>query len=240
MSRRKPELIVALDVNSNKQALPLIEELREQVDWFKVGSRLFTREGPEACRIIKSTGANLFLDLKFHDIPNTVYGAVRSSIELGADMLTLHSSGGEAMMKKAVEALADAGREDIKLLGVTVLTHFELEEFSKLFSSASNRDQMVLKLADVARKNGLDGVVASGWELKQIKETFGSDFLVATPGIRLSPMGEGDDQKRVVAPAEAVRNGADYMVAGRPIIGAEEPASACRIFIDEMSKGRRN
>lgn len=228
------KLIIALDVTSSTDAARLIEQLSPLAGWFKVGSRLFTREGPHVCELVKNSGAKLFLDLKFHDIPNTVYGAVESALGLDADMMTLHASGGEAMMKAAVRAVTDARKSNVKLVGVTVLTHFKLDEFITLFSSSSAQEEMVYKLADAARSSGLNGVVASARELPGLKKRFGSEFTVVTPGIRLAGEGGKDDQARVVTPEQAIGDGADYIVVGRPIIAADDPAAACRIFCEKI------
>lgn len=228
------KLIIALDVTDGIEAARLIEQLSPLAGWFKVGSRLFTKEGPRVCELVKSSGAKLFLDLKFHDIPNTVYGAVESALALHADMMTLHTSGGEAMMKAAVRAVTDAGKTEVKLVGVTVLTHFKLDEFITFFSSSSAQEEMVLTLADAARRSGLDGVVASARELPGLKRRFGPGFTVVTPGIRLAGEGGKDDQERVVTPEQAIGDGADYIVVGRPIIAADDPAAACRIFCEKI------
>lgn len=231
---KSDKLIVALDVEDFAEAASLIERLSPMAGWFKVGSRLFTREGPRVCELVKSAGARLFLDLKFHDIPNTVYGAVESAVALNADMMTLHTSGGEAMMRAAVRAVADAGASGIRLVGVTVLTHFKLDEFISLFSSTSAQEEMVLTLAGVAQRSGLDGVVASAQELPVLKKRFGPDFSVVTPGIRLPDAEATDDQARVVTPEKAIGDGADFIVVGRPIIAAHDPEAACGTFCERI------
>jgi orotidine-5'-phosphate decarboxylase len=228
-------LIVALDVNTYEEGAKLVEILSPHVKWIKIGSRLFTREGPRVCRLIKNNGLNLFLDLKFHDIPNTVYGAVRSALELDTDMLTLHTSGGVAMIRDAVRAAEDSGNRDVILLGVTVLTHLRIDDFVTLFSSTCAPREMVLNLASLAKEAGLNGVVASAQELKILKGHLGNDFTVVTPGIRL-PENEGkDDQVRVLTPDKAIEAGADYIVVGRPIIAADDPAQACQRIIERMN-----
>ena len=228
-------LIVALDVNTYEEATELVESLSPHLKWIKIGSRLFTREGPKVCRLIKDSGLNLFLDLKFHDIPNTVYGAVQSASELDADMLTLHTSGGVAMINEAVRAVEESRKRDAILLGVTVLTHLRIDDFVTLFSSTCAPREMVLSLAALAKEAGLKGVVASAQELKILKGHLGNDFKVITPGIRM-PQGEGkDDQVRVVTPDKAIEAGADYIVVGRPIIAANDPAEACQQIIERMN-----
>jgi len=234
----RDRLIVALDVDTLAEAQVLVRKLSAHVGWFKVGVHLFTREGPPVCRLVKDSGARLFLDLKFHDIPNTVRGAVRSALEIGADMLTLHASGGEAMLRGAREAVDASGRTDVLLVAVTVLTHLDLEDLTSLWSSALTPEDLVTSLAGVAKRSGMTGVVASAREARLIKEAVGEDFIVVTPGIRLPDRGSGkDDQVRVVTPEQAVRNGADYLVVGRPIIAAKDPVAACREILDHISRG---
>jgi orotidine-5'-phosphate decarboxylase len=219
-------LIVALDVDSLDAARALIGTLASRVRWFKVGSDLFTREGPAAARLVKDAGANLFLDLKLHDIPHTVQRAVRSALALGADLLTLHASGGPAMLRAAREAADEAGRRDAILVAVTVLTHFSEDEFNAIFGRKRRLEESVLALARVAREGGMNGVVASAHELPAIKRELGRDFVVVTPGVRL-PDARKDDQTRVVTPEQAVRDGADFIVVGRPITAAKDPLAAC-------------
>ena len=227
-------LIVALDVDTYEQAAPLVKEIAPLVSWIKIGSRLFTREGPRVCELVKDHGLNLFLDLKFHDIPNTVFGAVQSALGLEVGMMTLHTSGGTAMIREAVRAVEEAGNRDVLLLGVTVLTHLRIDDFVTLFSSTCAPREMVLNLASMAQQAGLKGVVASAKELKILKGHLGEDFKVITPGIRLEGKGGQDDQVRVVTPDRAIADGADYIVVGRPIIAAADPADACRQVIERM------
>jgi orotidine-5'-phosphate decarboxylase len=228
-------LIVALDVNTYEEAAALVEILSPHLKWAKIGSRLFTKEGPRVCRLIKDNGLNLFLDLKFHDIPNTVYGAVRSAVELDADMLTLHASGGVEMIREAVRAAEESGKRGVILLGVTVLTHLRIDDFVTLFSSTCAPREMVLNLASLAKQSGLHGVVASAQELKILKGQLGNDFMVVTPGIRMPDDQGKDDQVRVVTPDKAIEAGADFIVVGRPIIAATDPAQACRQIIERMN-----
>jgi orotidine-5'-phosphate decarboxylase len=227
-------LIVALDVAEYDSAATLVESLAPRVGFFKVGSVLFTREGPRICRLVKESGTNLFLDLKFHDIPNTVHGAVRSACELEADMLTVHLSGGEAMLEAAAKARVEAGREEMKIVGVTVLTHLTFDDFHALFLSDRSKNETVLALAKLAGRCGLDGVVASALELPLIRRHMGPEFTVVTPGIRLSDSAR-DDQVRVSTPKKAIQSGASYIVVGRPIIDAPEPLKACEKILDDMA-----
>jgi orotidine-5'-phosphate decarboxylase len=227
-------LIVALDVDSFDDARRLIESLGPHAGWFKIGSVLFTREGPRVCELVRESGAKLFLDLKYHDIPNTVQGAVTNAMALGADMLTLHASGGPTMLRAARAAAVAAGRGDAILVAVTVLTHFSEAEFNAVAGANRSVAESVLALARGAKEAGMTGVVASAQELPAIKRALGRDFVVVTPGIRL-PDAKQDDQTRVVTPEQAIRDGADYIVVGRPIIAASDPVSACREVIARMS-----
>jgi len=220
------KLIVAVDVDSLDAARKLIDELKPLARWFKIGFELFTREGPAAAHLVKNAGASLFLDLKFHDIPNTVRGAVKSALALGADMMTLHASGGAAMLR--------AGRDDAILLGVTVLTHFAEKDFNAIFASTRKVEDSVLALARVAREGGMNGVVASARELPAIKRAIARDFVVVTPGIRLPGAGK-DDQTRVVTPEQAIKDGADFIVVGRPITAAKDPLAACDEVLRRMA-----
>ncbi len=228
------KLITALDVDTYGDATILVEKLYPIVKWFKIGSHLFTREGPRVCKMVKKAGANLFLDLKYHDIPNTVKGAVRSAMESEADMLTFHASGGEKMLRAARETVDESGREDVILVAVTVLTHLNIDDLGSLFGSQSTPEEMILSLAGVAKRAGMTGVVASARELRLIKDALGEDFKVVTPGIRLPDKNAADDQVRVVTPEQAVGDGADYIVVGRPIIAAPDPVEACREILERM------
>lgn len=229
-------LIIALDSDSYEQADELVRQLSPHVGWFKIGSVLFTREGPRISRLVKDAGAKLFLDLKFHDIPNTVRGAVISAASLGADMITVHSSGGQAMMRAAVEGRSESRRPGMIIVGVTVLTHLDMNDFRRLLgarSDSSAHENTVVTLAQAAQRSGIDGVVASARELCVLKERLGSRFIVVTPGIRL--MGDSqDDQTRVATPARAVADGADYLVVGRPVTAASDPVDACRRILEDM------
>ena len=226
-------LIVALDVDSRETARALVESLSPYAGWFKIGSVLFTREGPKICEDIKRSGAKLFLDLKFHDIPNTVQGAVKNALAVGADMLTLHASGGPTMLQAAREAADAAGRGDAILVAVTVLTHLSEAEWNGTFGGNRPVSETVVALARTARDAGMNGVVASAQELRAIKRALGAECVVVTPGIRLPESGK-DDQTRVVAPEQAIRDGADYLVVGRPIIAAADPVEACRTVLSRM------
>jgi orotidine-5'-phosphate decarboxylase len=227
-------LVVALDVKSYEDAESLVEALSPLAGWFKVGSVMFTREGPRICRLVKDSGAGLFLDLKFHDIPNTVFGAVASAAALGADMLTVHIAGGEAMLNAAVRSRDEAGRGDMIIVGVTVLTHLTFEDFHSLFVTDRSTNETVLALTKLADRCGLDGVVASAKELPLIRRHLGPGFTVVTPGIRMADA-SSDDQVRIVTPKQAIADGASYIVVGRPIIAAPDPVEACRKILENMA-----
>jgi orotidine-5'-phosphate decarboxylase len=233
----KEKIIIALDVPTRKEALSLISGLKE-AHIFKVGMELFTAEGPRLLEEITREGKKVFLDLKYHDIPNTAAGAVRSAARHGVHMLTLHTSGGREMLARAVEAgaqeAAASGKPRPSLLGVTVLTSLKEAELKNIGVPASVADQ-VLRLALLAKEAGLDGVVCSPQEIEIIKKEFGRDFLVVTPGIRPA-WAAVDDQKRIMTPAEALRKGADYMVIGRPITGAASPHEAFLKIAKELEE----
>ena len=228
-------LIVALDVDTYGEASSLVRALSPQVSWFKVGSQLFAREGHRVCALVKEAGGNLFLDLKFHDIPNTVFGAVQSALSLDVNMLTVHASGGDAMLREAVRAVEEAGKNNVQIVAVTVLTHLKIDDFVTMFSSSRSPREMVLTLASLAQRCGLSGVVASARELKIIKGSLGDAFKVVTPGIRLPGKEGQDDQVRVVTPEGAIQDGADYIVVGRPIIAADDPEAACGHILERIN-----
>ncbi|HEX5133687.1 MAG TPA: orotidine-5'-phosphate decarboxylase [Candidatus Krumholzibacteria bacterium] len=232
-SRFSDRLVVALDVDSFDAAQGLVASLAGEAGWFKIGPVLFTREGPRVCEMVKRAGAKLFVDFKFHDIPNTVKGAVHNALAMGADMLTLHASGGPTMLRAAREAADSAHRSDAILVAVTVLTHLGADEWNGTFGSSRPLEETVISLARTARSAGLNGVVASARELVAIKRALGAECVVVTPGIRLPDAGK-DDQTRVVTPEQAVHDGADYLVVGRPIIAAPDPVAACRAVVARM------
>jgi orotidine-5'-phosphate decarboxylase len=232
-------LLVALDVDGADRALAMAEHVRGIAGGLKVGSRLFTMTGPDLVRRLVESGARVFLDLKFHDIPNTVAQAVDAAVRTGAWMINVHASGGGAMMQAAARAAADsaaaAGRQTPLVIAVTVLTSMD-EESLKQTGVARPLLDHVLALARVAQSAGLQGVVASPHETAAIRRTCGPDFAIVTPGIRGASAGqEKNDQARTMGPAEAVKAGATYIVVGRPIIAAPDPRAAAQAIADELS-----
>ncbi len=224
------EIIVALDFASADDAMSMVELLGAEGDFYKVGLELFTRAGPEIVRSLTQTGRRVFLDLKLHDIPNTVAGGVRAAADLGVELLTVHCSGGRAML----EAAGDAAAGRLEVVGVTLLTSLAAEDIEAVWGrSGANMGDEVVRLGVLAREAGLSGVVASGLEVARLKSELGQDFKVVTPGIR--PAGSDiADQARVVTPAAAVASGSDYLVVGRPVTRAQDPAAALRAIREEV------
>lgn len=235
------KIIIALDVGTKREALGIAELLGE-ARIFKIGLELYTAEGPALLEETVRMGKKPFLDLKFHDIPNTAAGAVRSATRIGAYMLTLHTSGGREMMTAAARAAeeesAASGKAQPILLGVTVLTSLKEEQLRQIGCADRVADQ-VLRLAVLAKGAGLDGVVCSPHEIEIIKKECGRDFLVVTPGIRPS-WAAAQDQKRIMTPAEAILKGADYLVIGRPITGAASPGEAFLSVLAEITGSSLN
>jgi orotidine-5'-phosphate decarboxylase len=234
----RPAVIVALDVEERARALALVAACGSAVKIFKIGSRLFTAEGPGIVREIEALGASVFLDLKFHDIPATVEGSVRAATALGVSMMTIHTSGGIAMMRAAAGAAsAESKRLGIErplIVGVTVLTSLSGEDLARTFGTTRAVKDLVMRLAAQAREAGLDGVVASVEEARSVKEALGADFKVVTPGIRPAGAGVGD-QKRVATPRAAREAGSDFLVVGRPIIEADSPREAAERILGELN-----
>lgn len=232
----KDKLIVALDVDEVDRARALVNELRDVAGMFKIGSTLFTAVGPSIVKEIVRSGARVFLDLKFHDIPHQVAGAARSAAELGVSLFTVHASGGSEMMKRAAEAVAEVaqrnGTPKAAVLAISVLTSVDAAILSEIGVSGAPAES-VTRLVKLAATSGVDGVVASPQEVANIRANVTNpDFLVVTPGIR--PAETTDDQRRVATPAAALAAGADYLVVGRPITGAADPLAAATRILKDM------
>ena len=230
-------LIVALDVHTMDDVKALVSTLGDTVTYYKVGMELFYSVGPDVVRLLKEQGKHFFLDLKLHDIPNTVAGGLASLMGLGADIVNVHASGGYTMMKTAATKLHAAAAEQgipcPKIIGVTVLTSMNEDDWKKLGETEPMADR-VTRLAKLAKAAGLDGVVASPQEAAGIREACGDDFLIVTPGVR--PSGASvDDQSRIATPAQALKNGATHLVIGRPIRAAKDPKAAALSILKEMN-----
>ena len=232
MSDPRQRLIVALDVSSAAAAQKIVAAVGDSAFCYKVGMQLYTAEGPRVVRDLVASGRRVFLDLKYHDIPNTVAAAVREAAGLGVSMLTVHASGGGKMMHAATEA-ARAENAALMILAVTVLTSLDDSDLDKLGIHGRVQDQ-VLRLAALALANGCHGVVASAQEASALRSELDGDFAIVTPGVR--PAGaEPGDQARVVTPAEAIAAGATHIVVGRPITAAADPASEARAILGQIS-----
>ncbi|MDE2321918.1 MAG: orotidine-5'-phosphate decarboxylase [candidate division NC10 bacterium] len=229
---KTPELIVALDVGDLASAAALVEQLYPTVTLFKIGLQLFTAEGPRAVGAVQQRGGSVFLDLKLHDIPNTVAGAVRQAARLGAVMCTLHTSGGRSMLQAAAQAVAGSG-SPMRLLAVTVLTSLDARGLEEAVGSKLDVAAQVVRLASLAREAGLDGVVASPHEIGVLRAALGPSMCLVVPGIRPA-WAAADDQRRVMTPQEAAVAGADYLVIGRPITAAADPVKATYRILDEL------
>jgi orotidine-5'-phosphate decarboxylase len=233
------QLLVALDVDSGARALELATELRDLAGGFKIGSRLFTAEGPDLVRRVVGSGAPVFLDLKFHDIPNTVAQAVEAAVSTGVWMLNVHATGGVPMMQAAARAATEAAAKDGRrrpiVIGVTVLTSMDDATLASVGVQRPLLEQVVT-LARMAQDAGLDGVVASPQETAAIRAACGRDFSIVTPGIRGASAGSArNDQSRTMGPAEAIKAGASYIVVGRPIIAATDPRAAAAAIVEELN-----
>lgn len=228
----RTRLIVALDVPGAREARRMVAELGEGVSFYKIGKQLFTAEGPQLVRDLVAGGLDIFLDLKFHDIPSIVAGAVRAAAGLGVRMMTVHASGGSQMLRAAAEAGAGTPTKPT-ILAVTVLTSIDEPELGEIGVSGGLSAQ-VLRLAGLALKAGCGGVVASAHEAAELRRSFAGDYAIVTPGIRAA--GESaDDQARVVTPAEAIKAGATHIVVGRSITAAADPRKAAETILREMA-----
>ncbi|HVM92084.1 MAG TPA: orotidine-5'-phosphate decarboxylase [Terriglobales bacterium] len=228
----RQRLIIALDVPNADAARKIVAAVGDSASTYKVGMQLYTAEGPAVVRDLVASGRRVFLDLKFHDIPNTVGAAVREAAKLGVDMLTVHAGGGGKMLRGALEAAAKVNPK-LLVLAVTVLTSLNDEDLGTIGIRGGASEQ-VLRLAALALGNGYKGIVASAQECAALRREFGHDFTIVTPGVR--PAGSGhDDQARVVTPAEAIAAGATHIVVGRPITEAPDPAAEARAILSQMA-----
>ena len=238
----RSSLIVALDFDSLSTALKFAEKVVDLVGMFKVGSQLFTSAGPEAVRQVAKLGADVFLDLKFHDIPNTVAGAVLASAALpGVQLVNVHALGGSQMLHAAAQAVSAGvpmGADRPRLLAVTLLTSMDAKTIREV-GIGGPPNSRVVKLAKLSQKAGVDGVVASVQEAKAIRKACGREFLIVTPGVRpKTAESKKDDQARTATPREAIRAGADYIVVGRPILTAPDPRAAAQEIVDEIAAAK--
>jgi orotidine-5'-phosphate decarboxylase len=232
MDAQKDRLIIALDVSRASEVQKIVSEVGGSASTYKVGKQLFTAEGPQVVRDLVASGRKVFLDLKFHDIPNTVAGAVKAASALNVSMLTVHASGGSKMLRAAAEAAASS-RSSPLVLAVTVLTSLSDEDLQELGLPVGVADQ-VLRLAGIARNAGVGGIVASAHEATSLRRNLGEGFAIVTPGVRPAGADVGD-QARVVTPGEAIRAGATHIVVGRPITGDPDPAAAAKRILEELA-----
>lgn len=240
----RSSLIVALDFDSLSSAVKFAGKLADLVGLFKIGSQLFTAAGPSAVKEISALGPGIFLDLKFHDIPNTVAGAVLASAAMpGVQLVNVHALGGKAMLEAAAQAVGAGvplGADRTRLLAVTILTSMDSKGMREAGIGGTPVGRAV-KLAQLAKKAGVDGVVASVQEAKAIRKACGREFLIVTPGVRPKDAQVGrkkDDQARTATPSEAIRAGADYIIVGRPILTASDPRALTQAIVDEIASAR--
>lgn len=232
MSKRDCKLILALDLPDRESALKILDELRGKLEWVKIGLQMYLKYGADFVREVSGVGFKIFLDLKLFDIPNTVASAVESVSALPVSMLTIHASGGREMMRRAVESAADRNPE-LLILGVTVITSFDADSLAETGVELEPEWQ-VEKLAKLAVDSGLKGLVCSPLEIEGLRSILPEDTVLVTPGIR--PSGSSaDEQKRIMTPADAARAGSDFIVVGRPILKAENPAFAVSKILEEIA-----
>lgn len=235
----KEKIIVALDVATAKEAMELVELLHDEVGAFKIGLQLYNAEGPDIIHDIQEAGGKVFVDLKFHDIPNTVAQTTKVITGRGAFMFTVHAGGGARMLEATANAknqtATEKGVDNPIALAVTVLTSLSQEEFENEIGIARKVEDQVIHWAKMAKNAGMDGVVASPKEIKAIRQACGDDLIIVTPGIR--PLwAAANDQSRIMTPKQAVEAGADYLVIGRPITKHENPVAAARLIVDEITE----
>ena len=240
----RSSLIVALDFDSLTAAVKFAKQLADVVGMFKIGSQLFTTAGPESVRQVAQLGTDIFLDLKFHDIPNTVAGAVLASAAMpGVQLLNVHALGGIAMLRAAVQAVSAGvpmGADRTRLLAVTILTSMDQKAIREVGIPGTPQARAV-KLAQLAQTAGVDGVVASVQETKAIRKACGREFLIVTPGVRPKNKAYArmkDDQTRTATPRDAIKAGADFIVVGRPILAAPDPRAAALEIVDEIAAAK--
>lgn len=228
------ELIVALDVASKEEAAEKVKLLGDSVNFYKIGLELFSAEGPDVVKTVKSFGKKVFLDLKFHDIPRTVERAVKSASRLGVDMMTIHACGGKAMIRAASEAANEYGANAPKILAVTVLTSLDESDLVDIGVSGRTPAGQVEALARLAIDCGAGGIVCSPKEVRSMAAILPKGTLLVTPGVRPAGSGAGD-QKRIATPSGAVRDGSTHLVVGRPILGADDPVAAAKAIAEEIA-----
>ncbi|RMD59961.1 MAG: orotidine-5'-phosphate decarboxylase [Nitrospirae bacterium] len=238
------KLIIALDLIDYKEAIDIVERFKEYVNIFKVGPILFTKAGPDIVYAINKKGKKVFLDLKLHDIPNTVSKTAEVIAELGVYMLTVHTLGGKEMMRRCVDTLVECSlKKNInrpKVIGVTILTSIDQRILKDELGFSMGLTSMVKNLTNLALNSGLDGVVASTHEIETIRYKYGDSFIIVTPGIRSIWDDKGDDQKRVATPKRAISLGADYIVMGRSIVEHSEPLYALKRVIEDIGDGKND
>ncbi len=227
------KLILALDLPNKTEALEMLEKLQGSLEWVKIGLQMYLKYGPDFVKQVGAMGFKVFLDLKLYDIPNTVASAIKSLADLPISMLTIHASGGEEMMRDALKAAKEA-KPDLLILAVTVLTSFDDEGLAKTGVGA-NASQQVVRLAKLAEQSGIEGLVCSPLEIEILRKSISPNIALVTPGIR--PAGsDANEQKRIMTPSLAASAGANYIVVGRPILKAQNPAKAAQEIIAELSK----
>ncbi len=236
----RDRIVLALDVDTREKAISLVRELAEYVGVFKVGMQLYNSVGPDIVKEINQLGGKVFVDLKFHDIPNTVASAGRVMARLGCHMFNVHAAGGREMMQSLVKELKQEsellGQAEPITLAVTVLTSISQEQLAQdMFIQDMQIKDLVVRWANMAQECGINGVVCSPQEIIAIRQACGPDFKIVTPGIRPA-WSEANDQKRITTPRQALDMGADYMVIGRPIVKAADPAAAAQRIIDELEE----
>ena len=243
MNEARDKLMVALDLETREQAELAISNLKTQVGYFKVGLQLFTKEGADLVRSVRKRGGKVFLDVKYHDIPTTVELACRAACSLGVDFINVHALGGRAMIAGAVKGLKEgSARMHLprpRLLAVTILTSHDARSLKSEVGLKLSPEKEVIRLAVNAKKAGADGVVCSAREVAAVRKACGPRFVIVTPGIRPSGASR-QDQKRVVTPAQAIASGSDFLVVGRPILKAADPASAARAVVAEIHEALQN